>query len=182
MLFDGKLFLSKTNWSIQSIFENRNKIVYIDHGKRPFKFARCTIVLLFELNGNPSLRLTSGFLWGRFASAKRICWFWCPSSLENTIFQQISWFSRTTVAPWQTLSELKLVPPPMDRTEVLHKPSHAYDFWWKITPVQNELVNPEHFRKPWQNSTHCSRQATFQICPLCHRITCLLYTSDAADD
>ena len=66
---------------------------------------------------------------------------------------------------------LKLLPPPMDRAEVLHKPSHAYVVWWKIIPVQNELVNPEHFRKPWQNSTHCSRQTTFQICPLCHSIT-----------
>ena len=64
MLFDGKIFLSKTNWSIESIFKNRHKIVYILHGKRPFKFARCAIVLLFELNGNPSLRVTSEFLGG----------------------------------------------------------------------------------------------------------------------
>ena len=64
MLFDGKLFLSKTNWSIQSIFKNRDKIVHIVHGRRPFKFARCAIVLLFELNGNPSLRVTSEFPWG----------------------------------------------------------------------------------------------------------------------
>ena len=64
MLFDGKLFLSKTNWSIQSIFQNRDKILHIVHGRRPFKFARCAIVLLFELNGNPSLRVTSEFLWG----------------------------------------------------------------------------------------------------------------------
>ena len=86
MLFDGKLFLSKTNWSIQSIFNSSHKIQYIVHGRRPSKFARCAIVLLFELNGNPSLRVTSGFSWGRFASAKRICWFWCPSSLENAVF------------------------------------------------------------------------------------------------
>ena len=105
MLFDGKLFLSKTNWSIQSIFNFSKNSAYIVHGRRPFKFARCAIILLFELNGNPSLRVTSG---GRFASAKRICWFWCPSSLENAIFQQISWFSRTMVAPWWTLSGSKL--------------------------------------------------------------------------
>ena len=72
MLFDGKLFLSKTNWSIQSIFNFSKKSAHIVHGRRPFKFARCAIVLLFELNGNPSLRVTSEFLWGRFASAKRI--------------------------------------------------------------------------------------------------------------
>ena len=60
MLFDGKLFLSKTNWSIQNIFENRDKIVYIVHGRRLSKFARCAIALLFELNGNPYLRFISG--------------------------------------------------------------------------------------------------------------------------
>ena len=60
MVFDGKLLLSKTNCSIQSIFNFRDKIVHIVHGKRPFNFARCAIVLLFELNGNPSLRVTSG--------------------------------------------------------------------------------------------------------------------------
>ena len=90
MLFDGKLFLSKTNWSIQSIFENRDKIVHIVHGRRPFKFARCAIVLLFELNGNPSLRVTSEFLWGRFASAKRICDFEHHFEPRAASFQQIS--------------------------------------------------------------------------------------------
>ena len=52
MLFDGKLLLIKTNWSNQSIFPNRDEIVHIVHGKRPFNFARCAIVLLFELNEN----------------------------------------------------------------------------------------------------------------------------------
>ena len=70
MLFDGKLLLIKTKWSIQSIFQNRDKKEYMVHGKRPLNFARYAIVLLFELNGKPSLRVTSG---GRFASAKRIC-------------------------------------------------------------------------------------------------------------
>ena len=59
MMFDGKLFLPKTNCSIQSIFENRDEIVHIVHGRRPFKFACCAIILLFELNGNPSLRVIS---------------------------------------------------------------------------------------------------------------------------
>ena len=62
-------------------------------------------------------------------------------------------------------------PPPMDRAEVLHRPSHAYVVWWKIIPVQNELVNPEHFQVFENSGPHCSRQATFQICPLCHSIT-----------
>ena len=71
MLFGGKLFLPKTNWSIEGIFETRDKIVHIVHGRRPLKFARCAIVLLFELNGNPSLRATSEFQWGaiRFSEA-----------------------------------------------------------------------------------------------------------------
>ena len=69
MLFDGKLFLSKTNWSIASIFENRDKTVYIVHGRRPFKFACCAIVLLFELNGNPSLRVISRALQGNLQLA-----------------------------------------------------------------------------------------------------------------
>ena len=71
----------------------------------------------------------------------------------------------------QTLEWLKLFLTPMDWAEVLHKPSHAYVVSWKIIPDQNELVNPEHFQKTRQNSIHCSRQATFQICPLCHSIT-----------
>ena len=86
MLFDGKLFLSKTNWSIQSI-SFFHKIQYIVHGRRPSKFARCAIVLLFELNGNPSLRVTSG---GRFASAKRICDFERNFEPGAASFQQIS--------------------------------------------------------------------------------------------
>ena len=64
MLFDGKLFLSQTNWSIQRIFNFCKNSAYIVHGTRPFKFARCAIILLFELNGNPALRVTSEFLWG----------------------------------------------------------------------------------------------------------------------
>ena len=40
--------------------KKRDKIVHIVHGKRPFKFARCAIILLFDLNGNPFLRVTSG--------------------------------------------------------------------------------------------------------------------------
>ena len=56
MVYDGKSFLSKTNWSIQSIFQNRDKILYIVHGRRPSKFARCAIVLLFEFNYEPLLR------------------------------------------------------------------------------------------------------------------------------
>ena len=65
----------------------------------------------------------------------------------------------------------KLFPPPMDRAEVLHEPSHTFIVWWKITPDQNKLVNPEHFPKSWRNNTHCSRQTTFQFCPLCYSIT-----------
>ena len=64
ILFDGKLLLSNTNWSIQRIFKFSKNSAHIVHGRRPFKFARCAIVLLFELNGNPSLRVTSEFLWG----------------------------------------------------------------------------------------------------------------------
>ena len=36
---------------------------YIVHGRRPFKFARCAIVLFFKLNGNPFLRITCNWRW-----------------------------------------------------------------------------------------------------------------------
>ena len=66
----------------------------------------------------------------------------------------------------QTLAAPKLFPPLMDRANVLHKCSHTHVVWRKIIPVQNKFVNPEHLQNPQQNSTHCSRQATFQICQL----------------
>ena len=55
--------------------------------------------------------------------------------------------------------------------ELLHTPSHTYIVWWKSIPLQNELVNPKHFHLFENVGPHCSRQATFQICPLCHNIT-----------
>ena len=39
----------------------------------------------------PSLRVTSELpRGGRLASARRICWFWSPNSMENSIFHEIS--------------------------------------------------------------------------------------------
>ena len=39
----------------------------------------------------PSLRVTSELpRGGRLASARRICWFWSPNSMENSMFDEIS--------------------------------------------------------------------------------------------
>ena len=53
--------MKKCKVDFLQIFNFSKNSAYIVHGKRPFKFARCAIVLLFELNGNPSLRVTLNF-------------------------------------------------------------------------------------------------------------------------
>ena len=54
--------------------------------------------------------LLSSHVGGRLASARRICWFWSPSSMENSIFHEISSFdtchgsNHANLDPAQTFS------------------------------------------------------------------------------
>ena len=45
-------------------------------------------------------------------------------------------------------------PPPMDRADVLHEPSHAYVVWWKITPDQKP-IGQMRFDKIQEQETGC---------------------------
>ena len=141
---------------------------YIVHGWGPFNFARCTIVLLLQANDKSAWRVTSG---GRFASAKRICWFWSPSSQENSIFRKFHDFSGAPTAwsrPWSRYNFLLSLW--IELRFCIHQAIHMM-IVEKLFPLIFFWFFHLKFQRSHKNSTHCSRLTTFQFCPVHHSIT-----------
>ena len=82
----------------------------------------------------PSLRVTSTCARSaNFASASDFAFSKCPSGLEINHFHEISASEHPTGASMKTLASLRIVPQPMDRTEVLHAPRYDLELSWKNT-------------------------------------------------
>ena len=125
----------KRSGRISSNFDFSKNVPHIVHGWRPSSFARCTIVLLLQVNDKSAWRVMCGSPWhvrsANFAWAKRFCDFERPNSSVDVSFQQISWFCKCTNCTVQTLKQLNIVPQPMERAGVLHTPRYTSEDRWK---------------------------------------------------
>ena len=93
----GKILLAKTNWFFHAKIQLFQKFQL--HSLRPTCHSTCPLPQRVLLSKRTS-RLYESCLGGRFASAKPICDFEHHFEQGAANVQQMSWFSRTTVAPW----------------------------------------------------------------------------------